>query len=191
MARTRSESARAKVVAAALKHIAECGVGGFTVDAVAKDSGVAKTTIYRHWDSGNHLLLDAIDSMIEPFPTPDNGSLRDDLIELYTTFSQATAAPAMLRMMLGILARSASDETFKALKADFVSKRHNPIHMVIEQAIERGELPPLLDMDLALDIIEGPFAAKRIMRGEVIPQDKIPSYVDAVLRGLGAMSATR
>lgn len=186
MARPRSESARAKVVAAAHKLIAECGVDGFTVDETSKQSGVAKTTIYRHWESSNHLLLDAIDSMIEPMPTPDTGSLRSDLIEAFTNFSRTTSKPVMLRMMLGILARSADDASFKALKNDFLDKRHSPLRAIIDNAIQRGELPPLLDREMALDIIEGPFAAKRLLRGDVVPENQIPMYVDAILRGLGA-----
>lgn len=186
MARPRSETARAKVISAALKHIAECGVDGFTVDAAAKESGVAKTTIYRHWKSGNHLLVEAIDSMIEPIPTPDTGSLRADLIEMYENFSRIMSNPVMLRLMLGVLARSASDDSFRTIKNDFVKERHHPILTIVQSAIDRGELPPLIDIDMALDVIEGPFAARRILRGESIPEDHIPHYVDAVLRGLGA-----
>lgn len=185
MPRSRSENARAKVISAALKHIGERGVDGFTVDAASKESGVAKTTIYRHWDSGNHLLIEAIDSLIEPIPTPDNGSLRADLIEMYESFSRIMSKPVMFRLMLGILARSANDESFRTIKNDFVKERHHPIRTIVQSAIDRGELPLLIDIDMALDIIEGPFAARRILRGEGIAEERIPHYVDAVLRGLG------
>lgn len=188
MPRSRSEAARAKVISAALKHLSECGVDGFTIDAASKESGVAKTTIYRHWASGNHLLVEAIDSLIEPIPTPDNGSLRADLIEMYVSFSRIMSKPVMLRLMLGVLARSANDDAFRSVKNDFVKERHHPIQTVVQSAIDRGELPPLVDIDMAVDLIEGPFAARRLLRGESIPEDRIPHYVDAVLRALGVAS---
>jgi AcrR family transcriptional regulator len=184
MARPRSEEARQSVLTSALEVIAEVGVGGFTIDAVAKHSGVAKTTIYRHWDSGNHLLLDAVDTAIEPFPTPNTGSLRSDLIELYGYFLPVMEDPRVFRMMLGMIARSAQDESFRALKAEFMQERHHPLKTIIQLAQSRGEINDDLDLDFALDIIEGPFASKRLMRGEHIAVDQLPKYVDAALYGL-------
>jgi len=184
MARPRSESARQKVLDAALEVIAEGGVSGFTVDAVAKRSGVAKTTIYRHFDSGNRLLLEAIDTVIEPFPTPNTGSLRSDLIELYASFLPTMEDPSTFRMMLGLLSRSAADESFRKVKAEFMEERHRPLKTCLELAKARGELPLDLDLDFALDIIEGPFASKRLMRGEPVTMDLLPLYVDAALDGL-------
>ena len=49
MARPRSEEAQKKVLDTAVELVAEVGISGFTVDAVSKRSGVAKTTIYRRW----------------------------------------------------------------------------------------------------------------------------------------------
>lgn len=184
MARPRSETARQNVLAGALDVIAESGVGSFTIEAVAKKSGVAKTTIYRHWDSGNHLLLEAMDACVEPFPTPNTGSLRDDLIALYKSFLPVMEDPATFRMMLGMMARSAQDDSFRALKNEFMQERHQPLKTILELAKARGEVAEDLDMELALDLIEGPFASKRLMRGEPIAPDRIEAYVDAVLHGV-------
>ncbi len=190
MARPRSESARQKVLDAALEVIADDGVGGFTVDAVAKRSGVAKTTIYRHFDSGNRLLLEAITCVIEPFPTPNTGSLRSDLIELYSSFLPVMEDPSTFRMMLGMLARSAADESFRKLKNELMNERHHPLKTCLELAQARGELPSDLDLDFALDILEGPFASKRLMRGETITAALVPRYVDAALFGLQGSAPT-
>src|SRR5919198_1676494 len=47
------------VMATTYELLSEEGLAGVTVDAVARRSGVAKTTIYRHWPSREALLLDA------------------------------------------------------------------------------------------------------------------------------------
>ena len=47
----RTERVRGAVLAAAVDLLDQCGVHGLTVEAVAARSGVAKTTIYRHWRS--------------------------------------------------------------------------------------------------------------------------------------------
>ena len=49
MARPRSEEARRKAIAAAIDLIIERGVANLSIEEVAARSGVAKTTIYRHW----------------------------------------------------------------------------------------------------------------------------------------------
>ena len=184
MARPRSESARQKVIAAALEEIAELGVGGCTIDAVAKRSGVAKTTIYRHWASCNDLIVEACHESIGPFPTPNTGSLRADLIVLYAAFAPMMDDPSFFRMALGMIARSEADEDFRKLKAKMMKERHHPIQTVLELAMARGELSRDINLDWALTVIEGPFVATRILRGERIPTESIPKFVDAALHGL-------
>src|SRR3712207_7645107 len=73
---------RAAVLAATLRLLAERGIAGTTIEAVAETSGVAKTTIYRQWNSQGGLVLDAFDSIVQPPPDPATGSLRTDLIDL-------------------------------------------------------------------------------------------------------------
>src|SRR5258707_15817170 len=70
------------VLAATSELLSEAGLGGVSVDAVSKRSGVAKTTIYRHWPSRTALLLEAGAKMGSRPEAPDTGSLRGDLTVL-------------------------------------------------------------------------------------------------------------
>ena len=67
------------VMATTYELLSEEGLAGVTVDAVARRSGVAKTTIYRHWPSREALLLDACAQMGPHFDIPDAGSFPNDL----------------------------------------------------------------------------------------------------------------
>jgi len=60
MPRTRSASAHQKVLKAALELVAEHGVDGTSMDAVARESGVSKATIYKHWADKDALLLEML-----------------------------------------------------------------------------------------------------------------------------------
>ena len=55
----RVRRSRSRVLATAFELLSESGVGGFSVDEVARRSGVAKTTIYRQWPTREALVLDA------------------------------------------------------------------------------------------------------------------------------------
>src|SRR5579871_945268 len=67
------------VLAAAHELLTESGLSGVSVDEVSRRSGVAKTTIYRHWPSREALLLDACSQLTARPPVPDTGSVRSDL----------------------------------------------------------------------------------------------------------------
>jgi AcrR family transcriptional regulator len=47
---------RAAVLNAGIDLLAERGYPGFTIDAIVARTGIAKTTIYRHWPSRDSLL---------------------------------------------------------------------------------------------------------------------------------------
>src|SRR5690349_22649216 len=78
----RVRRSRERVLAASFDLLSEGGVGGFSVDEVSRRSGVAKTTIYRHWPSREALVLEAAARISAQEPVPDTGTLEDDLTAL-------------------------------------------------------------------------------------------------------------
>ena len=80
MPRPRSEAARTAILHHASALASEVGVADFTIDELARRSGVAKTTIYRHFPTRRELLVAALDGQIPTPATPDTGSFREDLI---------------------------------------------------------------------------------------------------------------
>src|ERR1700722_18756006 len=78
----RVRRSRDRVLTTAFELLSESGVSGFTVDEVASRSGVAKTTIYRHWPTREALVLDAASRISAEQEVPDTGSLEGDLTAL-------------------------------------------------------------------------------------------------------------
>jgi len=58
--RRSKEAVMAASLAAAYELLTEFGLSGVSIDEVSRRSGVAKTTIYRHWPSRTALLFDRI-----------------------------------------------------------------------------------------------------------------------------------
>src|SRR3954447_15114548 len=75
----RVRRSRDRVLAPALELLGERGGGGFPVDEVVRRSGVAKTTVYRHWPTREALVLDAASRISAEQEVPDTGSLEGDL----------------------------------------------------------------------------------------------------------------
>lgn len=186
MARPRSEEAHKKVLAAAAELVATAGISGFTVDAVAKTSGVAKTTIYRRWASGDELLMEVLEHSIERVEAPNTGSLRQDLVVLYRAVMDMFAQPPMLSVMLGVLGRSATDPDFRRLTLEFERERHLPLRAVLEAARDRGEIAADADLELMMEFVEGPVLVRKVIRMESFGPGEIERTVDMVVAGLTA-----
>src|SRR6476469_8901262 len=76
----RIERTRQVVLDAVLALLAESGYGAVTIEAVAARSGVAKSTIYRHWPGRLELINDAFHELKPTVPMPTEGTVRDRLI---------------------------------------------------------------------------------------------------------------
>ena len=83
----RVQRSRARVLGATLELLTEQGVGRVSVDEVARRSGVAKTTIYRHWPTRADLVLDACAQLGSDQDVPDTGSFQGDLTALLTSIA--------------------------------------------------------------------------------------------------------
>lgn len=68
----RVERSRSAVLDAAVALFVAGGLKAVTVDAVSERSGVAKTTIYRHWANRDALLVDTFMLCTPPMAEPDN-----------------------------------------------------------------------------------------------------------------------
>lgn len=172
------------MISATQEIITDRGIDGFTVDEVARRSGVAKTTIYRHFCSGDELLLRGCDEMVEQFDAPDTGSLRGDLLAIIESVHRVTADPALRQVFVSMLNRAMTDEAFATHYRAMKEQRHAPLRDALLRGVERGEVDPEVDLDLAMHMAQGSFMAKRIVDNEEITVSEIEQLVDLVARAL-------
>jgi len=76
----RVERTRKVVLEAAAELIGECGFGRTSVEAISERSGVARSTIYRHWPERDALLFESVGKKMERIQASYTGELRADLI---------------------------------------------------------------------------------------------------------------
>src|SRR5829696_1128033 len=160
MARPRSERTRSDVLDVAREVVLDRGVDGFTVDEVAARSGVAKTTIYRHWTSAHELLVDSLRGLVDTFPTPNTGSLRADLLDHFRHGMALLARPGMRSVVRGMMQAAEGDPDIHTLQEKLTEERQHPLTIILQLAIGRGELPSDLDLDLAEDLLHGPIMTR-------------------------------
>jgi len=189
MVRSLSKQAGEKALTAAVEVLSECGVDGFTVDEVSRRSGVAKSTIYRHWASGAELLLKALDQFVTPFPTPNTGSLHGDLTAFFESLAPFMEQEPTGRLILSVLNASAADPEFERVNHQLMSERRQPMLTMLQLAGARGELRSGLDLDLAIDLMEGPFFLHMVVRSTPLQPESVTALIDLVVVALTTPAA--
>jgi AcrR family transcriptional regulator len=181
----RGEHARERILRAALAVLAEQGLPGFTVEAVADRAGASKATLYRRWPSRQRLLLEAMDTLASrPFPVPETGVLRTDLIELVSKLEELLTAPPFARLMAAFIDAAERDPSLQRLHHEITERRREPLRRVLVEARRRGELPATADVDLAVDLLTSPAFYRRFIAHQPFPDDYASVVVDYVLRAL-------
>jgi AcrR family transcriptional regulator len=177
----RVERSRAAVIAAALELVSERGIDQTSVEAISARSGVAKTTIYRHWPSKPELVLEAIGTVLTPPEDPDTGTLRGDLHELVGTLADAMSTGSMAGLLTTMVDAAERDPEFAALHRRELSGRHRVVTRVIRRGVERGELPGDTDVDEVLALVTGPVFYRRLVTHGRVDHHFAHAVVDRVL----------
>jgi AcrR family transcriptional regulator len=155
--RPRSEHARLAVLAATTHLIAQDGYGGVTMEAIARDAGVSKQTVYRWWPTKAAIVLEALaEGAAAVAPVTDTGSFSVDLrVFLRRTVKGAGGRNA--RLLAALMAEAQLDDDFaEAFRAGFLARRRQALRELLEHGYRRNELSTSVDLDF---IVELAFAA--------------------------------
>lgn len=130
------------VQAAALRLFVEGGPRAVTVDAVSESSGVAKTTIYRHWADRAHLLADTYRACLPVVDEPPDSldpeeALRFVMRRLVNGLGSPPARPALPHLISTPLDAVES----RALPADVMDRTFAPVVAAIEAAASADVIP--------------------------------------------------
>jgi len=162
--------------------LAEEGLAGVTVDAVARRSGVAKTTIYRHWPSREALLLDVCAQMGPHFDIPDAGSLPDDLRALAHRVVEQLLSGPYAAILLSLMDAAERNPHLAALLAAAQTKLVEAVHAILVRARRRGELRRLPDPSNTAALILGPLLYRRLFSHERLSEAFFELVIDSVVR---------
>ena len=175
---------KAHILAAAGELIAEQGREGFSIDAVARTSHVARTTIYRHWPDIGALVLDTFRAMGEAIPLQvDTGSVRSDLIALYTALAVGFTKSSAGRALPSMMDMARRDKALLSAHRAFITDRRRPSVDAIQRGIERGELPADTDAETLVDRLAGPVFYRQLVVQQPYTARDVEHLVNDTLAG--------
>jgi AcrR family transcriptional regulator len=177
----RVERSRERVLDVAQALLAECGVGGFSVDEVSRRCGVAKTTIYRHWPSRETLVLDAASRISAAETVPDAGSLDAELRQYLGRLAELLQTARWSSVVPSIVDVAERDAEFAEVHGAIQRGHAAPLRAVLERAVSRGDLPTGVDVSGMISALVGPLYYRRWFSREPITDQFVVDVVKGVL----------
>lgn len=187
----RGERLVAKVVEATLEELAVAGYRALSIEVVAERASVNKTSIYRRWPTKAELVSEALRSMLDDLLVePDEGTLRADLLRLvgrFRDFAQSARGRGLFRLR----AAEAESHELSDLLAEVKRSALCIPHVIVDRAIQRGELPAGSDAELILHCCIAPVMTWVQLDGIPVDDARIGEVIDVVLRGAANLPARK
>jgi AcrR family transcriptional regulator len=182
--RPRDQRASSAITDAALRQLAEVGYAKVSMESVAGEAGVARTTIYRRYRDKADLITAAIaansSTHLESTTSDDP---RAELIDYLNEFDNRFAESCL--EVLGTLIGARQDPGALALHRErVVGPRMGYVRSLLERARALEQLHDGADLDLALQMLAGSIFARRVA-GTPSVAGWAERAVDTIWKGMG------
>lgn len=172
-----------KIMEAVFQLLQEKSVRDLTMEAVAKQAGVGKPTLYKWWPSKAALVLAmfherlAVPPQIDPRATEEQ-SFRAGIRNLIAAFNGLFG-----KVMADLIAEGQNDPLLlKDLYEQHIRPRREAAIARLERGKTAGEFTAALDPALAVDAIVGAIYYRLLLRFEPLDEEFGERLVNQVLR---------
>jgi AcrR family transcriptional regulator len=180
----RVERTVAKVLAAAHRLLETEGLGSVTFGRISRETGVSRTTLYRHWSNPSELISEAWAKVAPPNRVSHSAELHDDLVAVFRAVRDVVESSTMQRSLPALLAAGQRDPVISSLHARFVEDRREPIVERLRAAIAEGQIRVDADPELLVDLLSGPIFYRQLLRRTRTSDDDVCAVVAAALAGV-------
>jgi len=170
----------ATVFAAALRSVRALGYAGATMDRIAAEAGIAKSTIYRRWPSKGALIVDCLIDAFGPLPVSDGG-LEVIARDAVRWIAARIAQPGVGAAFAGVFSDAVSDPALRDL---LLNRFQDPYRIVLQNVTGLPEQRVLLFVDLVV----GTLLHRLGMTGRPMTEVDVRSLTDVVVAGLRSAS---
>ena len=180
--RRRGAELESAILDAAWEQLIAEGYEHFTVDTVAARARTSKPVLYRRWKTREDMLRATVRhrGAANSVPAPDTGTLRGDLLALLTDANtDRNPMAALLSSMLGSYYNK-TGPTPAELRAEFRGQRGSAVEVVVNRAVERGEVDPARLTPRIIDLPFDLFRNEMLMTLKPIPDHVLRQIVDDI-----------
>jgi AcrR family transcriptional regulator len=151
---------------AAKRQLRELGYARMTMDGVAREAGVARTTLYRRHRDKAELVSAAIDTLRPPSPRAPSGDARTNLIahveNARRNFDMSLAGTLLME-------ERHDPRLLELFRERMVLPRRDVVRRTIQRGIDSGGIRPDVDVERVLDLLLGALFAAVLAAGRPGP----------------------
>jgi AcrR family transcriptional regulator len=171
------------VLEATIEVLFESGFDTLSIREVAERAQVHESSIYRRWGTKPNLVLDALLSRARvEVPTPDTGSLREDLLVLIRAVAGFLGTPLGENMVRLALRNDLPNSG--AERDRYWNDRFTRASAILDRAEDRGELRSGVDRFLTIETLVGPLYLRMLLTNEPLDEGVLERIVDLVVSGI-------
>lgn len=183
LATTRRPRSERAILDATYQLLHEQGLGAVTVEAIARNSGVSKVTIYKWWPNRAAVIMSAfLDAAADALPYPEevsHAALERRLLQMASEFQGP-----MGKMIAAIIAEGQTDEDVStAFREGYIVARRQTGIALVKDAMRQG-LIRRADPDIVLDLMYAPLYFRLLIGHQPLSEDFVRQHVDLLLSGL-------
>lgn len=181
-----ADEVRADVLAAAGRMLLDTGMGAFTIEAVAKESGVSKTTIYKWWPSKGALALDGyFHAVASTLAFPDTGDIEADLTAQVRAFARLLTTTPAGPVIAELIGQAQTDPDLSAALLEHYSGPRRALAVeAMRRAITRGQLRDGIDPEVLVDQLWGACYHRLLLPNLPVTEEFATHLVANVLHGV-------
>ena len=162
---------------AAIALLIEGGYPAVTMEAVAAASGVAKSTIYRHWSNRDVLISDAFHALKPPIPAPVEGDVRSRVTVLLEHLARTLVSSTWSSCLPALIDAAERDPEARELHCGLARAGRQVLVDLLVEGIQNGELPADTDPGLLAEALAGAIMLRRLMSPEPLDPAGVPRLV--------------
>ena len=168
---------RRRVIVATADLVDRLTYRAVTVDAVARASGVSRSTIYRHWPSRQQLVLEAFTYATDQLTAVrDTGDAFADLRTYLSRLAYCLQHGGAASTVTGMIADAVYDEEFaRSLRATMIRSRRREFLAILIRGQQRGQVRHDVDLATAVDALYGAFHHRLLVTGKPIDETFLAS----------------
>lgn len=185
--RPRDTRADEAILAATFRQLVDVGYGALSIESIAAEAGVAKTTIYRRHATKKDLVIAALRAATPFEPPPLDLPSRQALEVFIRTAIHLLIDSGAFRVLGSLLIEDGREPgLLAAFRSRLLEPRRAMVEAMLRRGIERGEIRGDIDPLVVTEMIAGAVIGHHVILGLHGDEAWVSDLIEHVWRSIAA-----